>query len=422
MRHSKLSKLYQTNNITLSISEYCSNFLWVIFSHWPTIHDICPHSFILLFFHSRFTSGNFQYIDTARVPPKIAYTPTNTPPKTPQIPHFEVKPFKQPNYIEGVWNYPDNQEPYTGPMPAHLIPVEGFTDPTLTSSRGPVEVDQSPPPRMEEPMEIECLDSSPGTTIRSSRRGRPLEGPPGVNRLQASPGARRRGDGGRLEDAPTKQLVTNGHQARNGFDSSQDPQTVEITLSGRSRSRQDLCPDVPRPKSRFEHAVWRETRPWMWEEQELGGRRRNVRQRRSEGDVSDTVWPPSVTIDTLAKSPGILRRRQQYGLWSHTPQSRPVYKLKHSSDPEHVSDLVGDDTQCNVDRRWLSSDQLIQPWLLQDRWWLSGRSTSFLDSDSHIFGRKKVFLIARKTPKSESDVRMEAWVKEAVINYSRPGF
>ena len=146
----------------------------------------------------------------------------------------------------------------------------------------------------------------------------------------------------------------------------------------------------------------------MWEEQEFGGRRRNVRQRRSEGDVSDTVWPPSVTIDTLAKSPGILRRRQQYGLWSHTPQSRPVYKLKHSSDPEHVSDLVGDDTQCNVDRRWLSSDQLIQPWLLQDRWWLSGRSTSFLDSDSHIFGRKKVFLIARKTPKSESDVRMEA--------------
>ena len=187
--------------------------------------------------------------------PKIAYTPTNTPPKTPQIPHFDVKPFKQPNYIDGVWNYPGEQEPYTGPMPAHLIPVEGFADPNLPSSRSPVAVDQSSPPRMEEPMEIECLDSSPGTTIRSSRRGRPLEGPPGVNRLQASPGARRRGEGGRLEDAPAKQTVTNGH-GRNGPESPPDlgSQSVEITLSGRCRSRQDLCPEV-RPKSRFEHAV-----------------------------------------------------------------------------------------------------------------------------------------------------------------------
>ena len=29
--------------------------------------------------------------------------------------------------------------------------------------------------------------------------------------------------------------------------------TVEITLTGRTRSRQDLCPD--RPRSKFEHAV-----------------------------------------------------------------------------------------------------------------------------------------------------------------------
>ena len=38
---------------------------------------------------------------------------------------------------------------------------------------------------------------------------------------------------------------TNGHSGKN--------RQVEITLAGRARSREDLCPD--RPKSRFEHAV-----------------------------------------------------------------------------------------------------------------------------------------------------------------------
>merc|ERR1719305_499106 len=198
---------------------------------------------------ARFTSGAFQYIDTARVEPKIAYTPTNTPPKTPQVPHFEVKPFKQPNYIDGVWNYPEEQEPYKGSMPAHMIPVEGFVNP---EQQMPVEQPSSPQP--EDPMEIECLDSSPGSTMRSSRRGRPLEGPPGVNRLQASPGARRRNEGGRLEDAPPKSTngMANGHGTS---PTDAGGQTVEITLMGRSRSRQDLCPEPTRPKSRFEHAV-----------------------------------------------------------------------------------------------------------------------------------------------------------------------
>ena len=30
---------------------------------------------------------------------------------------------------------------------------------------------------------------------------------------------------------------------------------VEIVITGRTRSRQDLCPDVP--QSKFEHAVWK---------------------------------------------------------------------------------------------------------------------------------------------------------------------
>jgi len=63
---------------------------------------------------AKFQYGQFNYIDTAREEPKIAYTPTNTPPKTPQMPHFDYMPFKQPNYIEGTWIMPGEQEAYTG--------------------------------------------------------------------------------------------------------------------------------------------------------------------------------------------------------------------------------------------------------------------------------------------------------------------
>ena len=63
---------------------------------------------------AEFEYGKFKYVDTARVEPKIAYTPTNTPPKTPQMPHFDKAPFKQPNYIDGTWILPEDQEAYRG--------------------------------------------------------------------------------------------------------------------------------------------------------------------------------------------------------------------------------------------------------------------------------------------------------------------
>jgi len=223
-------------------------------------------------FPAVFEYGQFKYIDSARVEPKIAYTPTNTPPKTPQIPHFDVKPFKQPNYVDGTWQYPDQQEAYTGLMPASQIPIGGFplADPNLPSSAQPVEVDDVEMEKAPAPMEIESLDNSPGSTLRSSRRGQPE-----VKQLTASPGPRRRVDSMKLEDAPARVQqkldaapprtnikhqdhtngFTNGHSVTNSPE--ERPQsrqsTVEITLSGRSRSRQDLCPD--RPRSRFEHAV-----------------------------------------------------------------------------------------------------------------------------------------------------------------------
>lgn len=48
----------------------------------------------------------------------------------------------------------------------------------------------------------------------------------------------------------------------------------------------------------------------------------------------------------------------------------------------------------------------MEPWVVEDRWWLAGRCASFLDTDSRVFGQKKIFLVDRKKgPKSESDIR-----------------
>lgn len=68
-----------------------------------------------------------------------------------------------------------------------------------------------------------------------------------------------------------------------------------------------------------------------------------------------------------------------------------------------------------TDRRWLSSGKLADPWDQHDRWWLSRTSCrSFLDTDKRVFGRKKVFLVDKKTfPKSEGDLVIgQAWTNQ----------
>ena len=117
-------------------------------------------------------------------------------------------------------------------------------------------------------MEIESLENSPGNTLK-----RKID----VTVMSESPAPRRRleSGGARLEDAPPRSNMnpqvsvqrslssvvrhvtlsslqdasisyTNGHSK---------PSSVEITLAGRARSREDLCPD-PRPKSRYDlHSV-----------------------------------------------------------------------------------------------------------------------------------------------------------------------
>ncbi len=78
---------------------------------YETEHSPQPNSAAL---PAEFTYGQFQYVDTARVGPKIAYTPTSTPPKTPTMQRFDKTPFKQPNYVDGNWIMPEEQEAYRG--------------------------------------------------------------------------------------------------------------------------------------------------------------------------------------------------------------------------------------------------------------------------------------------------------------------
>jgi len=58
-----------------------------------------------------------------------------------------------------------------------------------------------------------------------------------------------------------------------------------------------------------------------------------------------------------------------------------------------------------ADQRWVSSERLTEPWTTEEKWWLSKNNDVFLDTDSRVFGRKKIFLVDKKAPKSESDIR-----------------
>ena len=82
-----------------------------------------------------------------------------------------------------------------------------------------------------------------------------------------------------------------------------------------------------------------------------------------------------------------------------------VSRNRHHSGPIPTPSLKDSVSDVVPDRRWLSSERLVEPWVVEDRWWLAGRHASFLDTDSQVFGRKQIFLVDRKkSPKSESDI------------------
>ena len=56
-----------------------------------------------------------------------------------------------------------------------------------------------------------------------------------------------------------------------------------------------------------------------------------------------------------------------------------------------------------LDTRWVSSEALTRPWLPEaDRWWLDRPPDTILHTQPRVFGRKTIFLVDKKFPKSES--------------------
>lgn len=49
-----------------------------------------------------------------------------------------------------------------------------------------------------------------------------------------------------------------------------------------------------------------------------------------------------------------------------------------------------------IDRKWLSSEKLVEKWECPDKWWLDNTTDKWLDTDKFTFGRKTVFLVELK--------------------------
>ena len=147
-----------------------------------------------------FEFDGLKYIDTARVEPKMGYSPQKTPTKTPDTPHFDKKPFASP--LDGMMINPEagietmtmqfQQQPFQQQFEMVDMSAPVATSPTLTEEERR---------RKRSSMEIEQMESSPGNTLRDRNRRRlsPPVSPTGdvsplpvVEILQESPGNRNR--------------------------------------------------------------------------------------------------------------------------------------------------------------------------------------------------------------------------------------
>jgi len=233
-----------------------------------------------------FEYDGLKYIDTARVEPKMGYSPEKTPAKTPDTPHFDRKPFAEP--LDGMMLNPE-----TG-LPMQMIPTQMQPQSSYQQQFEMVDMSSAPPiatsPTLKEEerrkrssMEIEQMESSPGSTLRDRNRRHqyslsPPTSPTGdvspvpvVEILQESPGSRSRRRTAEPAISPSEQpkpLIPAPYTNGNNISSSQPSlgassagtersasrnSAVEIVITGRTRSRTDLCPEVP--KSKFEHSV-----------------------------------------------------------------------------------------------------------------------------------------------------------------------
>lgn len=173
-----------------------------------------------------FEYNGLKYMDTARIEPRIGYSPQKTPEKTPELKRYMNAPFTTP---------------LRSPPPMEMMDL---------SPKGPLATSET------QEFKLESMESSPGNTLRSRRLREECEET--IEQLDASPRSKQR-------RKTQESQQTSGYSSSNGTGrSSSRPISplerpvsrqsgVEIIVTGRTRSRTDLCPDVPR--SKFEHSV-----------------------------------------------------------------------------------------------------------------------------------------------------------------------
>ncbi|XP_040569771.1 uncharacterized protein [Lepeophtheirus salmonis] len=195
-------------------------------NHFPLDNSFENHSIMTTSPNSNlppvFEFEGLKYIDTARVEPRIAYSPEKTPPKTPDTPRYDQKPFADPveRFIQNnAWAH------YPMEMVDFSIPPTLPESPMLIRSQSRVnDLDET----------LEVLEESPGSKKRNRNFNSSKEefilsnGRPKKNQIK------------KPLTSPENQLLSRASG-------------IEIKISGRSRSRTDLCPDIPR--SKFEHCV-----------------------------------------------------------------------------------------------------------------------------------------------------------------------
>ena len=79
-------------------------------------------------------------------------------------------------------------------------------------------------------------------------------------------------------------------------------------------------------------------------------------------------------------------------------------RKRHLSERIYYSRPLTPVDNLKMDTRWISSESLTHPWIVEDKWWLSNPPCTILDTTPRVFGRKKVFLIDKKYPQSENNL------------------
>jgi len=82
-------------------------------------------------------------------------------------------------------------------------------------------------------------------------------------------------------------------------------------------------------------------------------------------------------------------------------------------------DLIKGTKDDLIDRKWLSSEKLVDKWECPDKWWLDNTTDKWLDTDKFTFGRKTVFLVDLKKDGFSTSVP-DLSIGEEGISIERP--